>query len=186
MKRYLTLLEELSRSGAEAVFKRYNIDPSKMDSEQIKKAYRSLALKYHSDLGGDDQAMKQINAAYDVLKKPVSNNIPQTSYRRFSVRVMNFDGRYFNSEVELSFDTNNIENIAKYRLQYILYHMQTKTTPVAIFIGLPNTKIIYLIWLHHKQMGPIQFDLNTVNPNNDTDFILELPGLLNKIYNDID
>lgn len=39
---------------------------SAMDS--VNKRYRTLALKYHPDRGGDMDMMKRLNAAYNVLK----------------------------------------------------------------------------------------------------------------------
>src|SRR3990167_4137317 len=38
--------------------------------EEIKKAYRKLALKYHPDRGGDQEKFKEINAAYQILSNP--------------------------------------------------------------------------------------------------------------------
>lgn len=53
--------------------------------EEIKKAFRKLAHKYHPDKGGDENKFKEINEAYSVL----SNKEKRAQYDRFG-RV--FDG----------------------------------------------------------------------------------------------
>ncbi|RLC37998.1 MAG: molecular chaperone DnaJ [Candidatus Nealsonbacteria bacterium] len=44
--------------------------PRNASQEEIKKAYRRLAHKYHPDKGGDEKKFKEINEAYQVLGNP--------------------------------------------------------------------------------------------------------------------
>ena len=53
--------------------------------DDIKKAYRNLAHKYHPDKGGDEQKFKEINEAYQVL----SNQEKRSQYDQFG---RTFDG----------------------------------------------------------------------------------------------
>lgn len=40
-------------------------------TDEIKKAFKKLAVKYHPDRGGDTDKFKEINAAHEVLSDPV-------------------------------------------------------------------------------------------------------------------
>lgn len=64
---------------------------SGVSQEEVKRAYRQLAKKYHPDLNpGDAEAarkMQQINAAYEQIQNPNSNRTShttqQTGYQRY-------------------------------------------------------------------------------------------------------
>jgi len=56
------------------------IDPSASEDE-IKKAYRKLAMKYHPDKGGDEEKFKQISEAYSILTDPEKKREYEASQR---------------------------------------------------------------------------------------------------------
>jgi len=60
------IVKLLAMSANEA-FKILEIDPSK--DYDLKKAYRKASSKHHPDKGGDLETMKQVNEAYELLKK---------------------------------------------------------------------------------------------------------------------
>eukprot|EP01026_Neomeris_dumetosa_P000852 TRINITY_DN10200_c0_g1_i3.p1 TRINITY_DN10200_c0_g1~~TRINITY_DN10200_c0_g1_i3.p1 ORF type:complete len:393 (-),score=62.80 TRINITY_DN10200_c0_g1_i3:16-1194(-) len=55
-------------------YKLLGVDKNATD-EQLKKAHRKLALKFHPDKGGDAEKFQEINQAYDVLKDPEKRRI---------------------------------------------------------------------------------------------------------------
>ena len=60
---------------------------AQLSDEEIKRAYRALAKKYHPDMNpGDPYAakmMKDINAAYDQIKNPPRQTTTQHAYDPF-------------------------------------------------------------------------------------------------------
>ncbi|MDD5621501.1 MAG: molecular chaperone DnaJ, partial [Candidatus Pacebacteria bacterium] len=65
---------------------------SSATEEEIKKAYRKLAHKYHPDRGGDDKKFKEINEAYQIL----SNKEKRAQYDKY--------GRVFDGNQNQGFD----------------------------------------------------------------------------------
>ena len=64
--------------------------------EEIKKAYRKLAMKHHPDRGGDAAKLQEINKSYEILKDPVKRAQYDNPQPRFSTNNMhggfgNFD-----------------------------------------------------------------------------------------------
>jgi DnaJ-class molecular chaperone len=57
--------------------------------EEIKKAYRKLAMRYHPDKGGDATKFKEINEAYDTLKDPAKKQQYDNPQPRFDTSSMN-------------------------------------------------------------------------------------------------
>src|SRR5262249_59337592 len=58
---------------ARSLYEILQVDP-RAEPEVLEAAYRRLARKYHPDVSGTDdsaQRMKELNAAYQVLKDPV-------------------------------------------------------------------------------------------------------------------
>lgn len=66
--------------------------PRNASEEEIKKAYRKLAHKYHPDKGGDAEKFKEVNEAYQVL----SNKEKRAQYDRY--------GRVFEGGAGSGFD----------------------------------------------------------------------------------
>jgi curved DNA-binding protein len=86
MKDYYSLLELTSPSS----------------SEEIKKAYRKLAMKHHPDRGGDEEHFKKINQAYEFLSDPEKKSMidaghdPASSKNPTNSQDFHFDSGNFN------------------------------------------------------------------------------------------
>lgn len=74
---------------------------------EIKKAYRSLAMKHHPDRGGDEKKFKEISTAYEALSNPEKKRIID-----MGGDPNGQPGRGFNSgPFEFHFGTQNMDDI---------------------------------------------------------------------------
>lgn len=77
--------------------------PRNATPEQIKKAYRKLAMEHHPDRGGDSSTFQNISVAYDILSDPTKKaqyDTPaqQNPFQGFSVNGFNLNdlfGQHF-------------------------------------------------------------------------------------------
>jgi curved DNA-binding protein len=61
--------------------------PRTASQDEIKKAYRKLAMKHHPDKGGNEEKFKEISTAYDILSNPEKRSEydnPQQGFNPFS------------------------------------------------------------------------------------------------------
>jgi hypothetical protein len=58
----------ISRETAEDILSRHGLDAAGLTPEELRRRWQDLARRHHPDLGGDMQAMQEINAAYASLK----------------------------------------------------------------------------------------------------------------------
>jgi curved DNA-binding protein len=63
--------------------------PKNASPEEIKRAYRKLAMKHHPDRGGDAAKLQEINEAYDTLKNPTKRQQYDNPQPRFDTGSMN-------------------------------------------------------------------------------------------------
>jgi DnaJ-class molecular chaperone len=75
----------------------------------IKKAYRSMAMKHHPDRGGDEKKFKEISAAYEVLSDPQKKQMYDMGV---DPRNQNQGGGFYQQgPFEFHFGTDNINDI---------------------------------------------------------------------------
>lgn len=75
---------------------------------EIKKAYRSLAMKYHPDRGGDEKKFKEISQAYEFLSDPNKKQIIDMGGDPNAQPGM---GGFNHGPFEFHFNSNNINDI---------------------------------------------------------------------------
>lgn len=66
--------------------------PPTFTTEELKRAYRKAAHKYHPDKGGNAEKFKQIHIAYDFLSK--YTNGPPSAVYGFAINITHNNGSY--------------------------------------------------------------------------------------------
>lgn len=62
--------------------------------DELKRAYRKLAMQHHPDRGGDEQHFQKINEAYDTLKDPAKKqqyDNPQPQQQQYTYNTQNMN-----------------------------------------------------------------------------------------------
>jgi len=74
----------------------------------IKKAYRSLAMKHHPDRGGDEKKFKEISQAYEFLTDPEKKNMIDSGFDPANPHT-NF--RHHSGPFEFNFNAGNYDDV---------------------------------------------------------------------------
>ena len=134
--------------------------------EEIKKAYRKLAMQHHPDRGGSADKLQQINEAYDVLKDPnkrqqYDNPQPRFDSSHFAHgRPFDFDdifsemfsrgnpqarrGPSKNRDIQLSY-TLEIKDVFTHTEAFVSYSLpsgKTEQVEIKIPAGVKNGNVI--------------------------------------------
>ena len=115
--------------------------------DDIKKAYRKLAMEHHPDRGGDSIKFAEINEAYETLKDPVKRSQYDTPAPSFDFRFTNFEDVFSsfgafskNKDIKLAV-TITLEDVLTGKdliLNYGLFNGQSTTATIRIHAGVEN------------------------------------------------
>lgn len=122
--------------------------------EELKKAYKKLAMQHHPDRGGDQTTFQKINEAYDTLKDPAKRqqyDTPRQQQRTYTTSNMNdiFESmfrqnRRQNRDVRLSINLS-LEDIFTGKdliASYNLANGQQVDASIRIHAGVENGEVI--------------------------------------------
>ena len=139
------------------------VDPSASD-EEIKRAYRKLAKKYHPDANpGDEYAarkMQEINDAYDRIKNPEKNQGPGGGSQGYNPYGQGYGsygygpfGGYYQQQ-NRSYNQKYADSHLQAAYNYILYRRYREALNVlAQFEGVKGAEWYYLSALANQGIG---------------------------------
>jgi curved DNA-binding protein len=76
--------------------------------DDIKKAYRKMAMKHHPDRGGDEKAFKQVSEAYEILSDPQKKQMVDMGV---DPKAQQASGPRQQGPFEFHFNTGNFEDV---------------------------------------------------------------------------
>jgi curved DNA-binding protein len=148
----------------------YNILGLKKEAtpEEIKKAYRSMAMRHHPDRGGDEKKFKEISQAYEFLIDPEKKRMIDAGIDPNNINQQQ-SGFYQESPFEFHFNSNNFQDIFE-NFGFNFGHRQPrKNKNIAIKIEISLEEV-----LTGKELN---FEINTMGGNNKTISINIPPGV---------
>lgn len=77
--------------------------------DEIKKAYRSLAMKHHPDRGGDEKKFKEISEAYEILSDPEKKSMVDSGIDPAAAN--NGHNRSGSNPFDFHFNSGNFEDV---------------------------------------------------------------------------
>lgn len=124
--------------------------------EDIKKAYKKLAMQHHPDRGGDQTTFQQINEAYETLRDPAKRKRYDSPQSKINMNSQNFEdvfSEFFgqrrpqqrrNRDIKIALDLT-LEDVAVGKdvlAGYRLYSGQETTATLRIHPGINHGEVI--------------------------------------------
>lgn len=138
------------------------VSPDASD-EEIKRAYRKLAKKYHPDANpGDEQAakkMQEINDAYDRIKNPEKNRGPAAGGQGYNPYSQGYGGYGYNPfggyyQQQRSYQQKYADSYLQAAYNYILYRRyRDALNMLAQYEGVHGAEWYYLSALANQGVG---------------------------------
>jgi len=88
-------------------------------SDEIKKAYKKLAMQHHPDKGGDSEMFSQINEAYETLKDPQKRSVYDNPQPQYQFNTGNMPHGFEDMFAQFGFGRRQVKN-KDIRLQVVL------------------------------------------------------------------
>jgi len=123
---------------------------NKASDDDIKAAYRKLAMIHHPDRGGDAEKLKLINKAYDVLKDPFKRSAYDASF------IPKYHNKKQNRNLTLTAQISFFDAVygTELFLQYTLFSGSVEVVKINIPPGANNNDVISFKGLGDDRYSP--------------------------------